>query len=200
VEEPSDAEWRAAGVRLEYGRKSLMREQIPQLRTLLNASFAQLQYATPLTPAEMAASTDGIGFLLDERLLVFASEHDSREPVAFILVLPDFTEFLQKTRGRLSPLRKLEFLLTRERYRAEAVLVVQGTAPAWQGRGILTLLSRQLQANLVAGGYRRLRSTTVGRSNPASARQFSRFGGEPLHGSTLYRRPVEPDPRRSEPR
>jgi hypothetical protein len=140
----------------------------------------------------MVAATDGLSFLLDEKLLLLARDAASGEAIAFVLVLPDISAFVQKIGGRLTPLRQLQLLLTRGRYRSEAILIIQGTDPARQGRGVLSLLSRQLQTNLAAGGYSRLRSTTVGRDNAGSARQFSRFGGRPLHGSTLYRRPVSP--------
>ena len=190
VSEPEPQEFAAAGIRLEYGDKSKTETLIPELLGVLNAAFEQLPYYTRITPAEMAAATDGLSFLLDERLLLLARDDASGEAVAFILVLPDISPFVQKVGGRLTALRQLELLLTRGRYRREAILIIQGTAPARQGRGILTLLSRQLQANLAAGGYRRLRTTTVGLENGGSARQFSRFGGMPLHGSTLYRRPI----------
>lgn len=187
---PTPAEFAGAGVRLEYGDKSKTSTLIPELRGVLNAAFEQLPYYTQITSSEMAAATEGLSFLIDEKLLMFARDSASGEAVAFILVLPDISPFVQKVRGRLTALRQVELLLTRGRYRREAILIIQGTAPARQGRGILTLLSRQLQANLAAGGYRRLRTTTVGLDNIGSARQFSRFGGSPLHGSTLYRRPT----------
>jgi hypothetical protein len=190
AEPPTPHEYARAGIRLEYGDKTKTETLIPELLGVLNAAFEQLPYYTRITPAEMAAATDGLSFLLDERLLLLARDDVSGAPVAFILVLPDISPFVQKVGGRLTALRQLELLLTRGRYRQEAILIIQGTAPARQGRGILTLLSRQLQANLVAGGYRRLRTTTVGLENIGSARQFSRFGGTPLHGSTLYRRPI----------
>ncbi|WP_044439876.1 hypothetical protein [Agreia bicolorata] len=187
---PTPAELAAAGIRLEYGDKSKTDTLIPELLVVLNAAFEQLPYYTRITSAEMKAATDGLSFLLDEKLLLLARDEDSGEGVAFILVLPDISPFVQKVRGRLTALRQLELLLTRGRYRREAILIIQGTAPDRQGRGILTLLSRQLQVNLTEGGYRRLRTTTVGLDNVGSARQFSRFGGRPLHGSTLYRRPT----------
>jgi GNAT superfamily N-acetyltransferase len=189
---PASAEFAAAGIRLEYGEKSKTETLIPELLHVLNAAFEQLPYYTPITPAEMAAATDGLSFLLDERLLLLARDAESGEAVAFILVLPDISPFVQKVHGRLTALRQLQLLLTRGRYRREAILIIQGTAPERQGRGILTLLSRQLQTNLATGGYRRLRTTTVGLGNVGSAKQFSRFGGTPLHGSTLYRRPTSP--------
>ncbi|SMQ71604.1 hypothetical protein [Agreia sp. VKM Ac-1783] len=187
---PTSAELAAAGIRLEYGDKSKTDTLIPELLAVLNDAFEQLPYYTRITPAEMTAATDGLSFLLDEKLLLLARDDRSGKGVAFILVLPDISPFVQKVRGRLTPLRQLELLLTRGRYRREAILIIQGTEPDRQGRGILTLLSRQLQVNLAEGGYRRLRTTTVGLDNAGSARQFSRFGGRPLHGSTLYRRPA----------
>jgi GNAT superfamily N-acetyltransferase len=192
---PTSTELAAVGVRLEYGDRSKTKTLIPELLRVLNASFAQLPYYTQITAEEMTAATDGLSFLLDEKLLLLARDATSGEAVAFILVLPDISEFVQKVRGRLTPIRQLQLLLTRRRYRREAILIIPGTDPSQQGRGILSMLSRQLQTNLAAGGYTRLRTTTVGDDNPGSSRQFSRFGGQPLHGSTLYRRPVpSPDP------
>ena len=187
---PTRNEFAAAGIRLEYGDRSKTDTLISELLVVLNDAFEQLPYYTQITPAEMTAATDGLSFLLDEKLLLLARDDESGEAVAFILVLPDISPFVQKTRGRLTAQRQLELLLTRGRYRREAILIIQGVEPDRQGRGILTLLSRQLQVNLAEGGYRRLRTTTVGLENAGSARQFSRFGGRPLHGSTLYRRPT----------
>ncbi|RFA07676.1 hypothetical protein B7R21_16050 [Subtercola boreus] len=189
---PETEEWTAAGLRLEHGSKREMKRLIPELLTLLNASFAQLPYYTEISAAEMVAATDGLAFLLDENLLLLARDKASGRAVAFVLVVPDITAFVQRVGGRLTLIRQLQLLATRGDYRRDAILVIQGTDPGRQGQGILSLLSRQLQANLVAGGYGALRSTYVGRDNPASAAQFTRFGGRPLHGYTFYRRPVLP--------
>ncbi|MBO0898717.1 hypothetical protein J1G43_01905 [Cellulomonas sp. zg-ZUI22] len=187
---PSEAEWVAAGLRLERGRRSQVGRLVPEVLAVLNRSFAALPYYTPITDAEMAFATDGLGHLVDEDLLLLARDATTGELVAFVLVVPDITAFLQRVGGRLGPLQQLRLLVTRHRYRRDAVLVIQGTEPDRQGQGVLTLLSRTLQAHLARGGYGRLRSTFVGRDNPASARQFQRFGGRPLHGVTFYRRPV----------
>ena len=184
------AEWAAAGLRLEYGSRRRIDEVLPELLALLNRSFAALPYYTEITPDEMAAATDGLAYLLDERLLLLARDAGSGEAVAFVMVVPDITLFVQRIGGRMRPHRRLQLLLTRARYRREAILIIQGTDPARQGRGILSLLSRQLQANLAAGGYRLLRSTYVGRDNIGSARQFERYGGTPLHGYTFYSRRI----------
>lgn len=187
---PSPHEWDAAGLVLERARRSAVARLVPELLEVLNRSFAALPYYTPITPDEMAAATDGLAFLVDEDLLLLARDAASGALVAFVLVVPDITAFLQRAGGRLGPLRQLQLLATRGRYRREAVLVIQGTEPERQGRGVLTLLSRELHAALARRGYERLRCTMIGRDNPGSARQLERFGGRPLHGTTFYRRPV----------
>lgn len=191
VDPPGDDELAAAGVTIEHGSRRRMTQLVPELRELVNASFAQLPYYTPITPDEMAAATDGLAQLLDERLLLLARD-DAGRAVAFVLVIPDITAELQRSGGSLGPVTLARLLAKRGRA-TDAILVIQGAHPDVQGRGIVTLLSRRLQHELRAGGYRALRSTYVGRDNPASARQFSRFGGRELHGYTFYRRPLTPE-------
>jgi hypothetical protein len=161
--------------------------QLPILREMLNESFAQLGYYTPISAEKLTEQTDGLAFLLDERLLLWLEK--AGRPVAFVVVVPDVSEFLMKTGGRLGIVNQLRLLATRRRYRRDAVLVIKGTVPDEQGHGYLTLLSRELHRGLRDGGYRSLRSTFVERDNPASAAQYRRAGGRPLHGHTFYERP-----------
>ena len=153
---------------------------------MLNASFAQLGYYTEISAAQLAEQTDGLAFLLDEGLLLWLEK--AGRPVAFIVAVPDISEFLMTVRGRLGIVEQLRLLATRSRYRRDAVLVIKGTVPSEQGRGYLTLLSREVHRHLEAAGYRALRSTFVERGNAASAAQYLRAGGRPLHGYTFYER------------
>lgn len=183
-----DTRRRAEGLVLRHGSRRRFAAQLPILRAMLNASFAQLGYFTEIGADELAAQTDGLAYLLDEALLLWL-EKDGR-PVAFAVTVPDVSEFLMRVGGRLGPLNQLRLLATRGRYRRDAVIIIKGTVPGEQGRGYLTLLSRELHRNLRAGGYHTLRSTWVERDNPASASQFRRMGGRPLHGYTFYERGV----------
>jgi hypothetical protein len=183
-----DTRLAAEGLVLRHGSRRRFTAQLPILREMLNASFAQLGYYTEISAEELATQTDGLAFLLDEALLLWL-EKDGR-PVAFVVTVPDVSEFFMKVGGRLGVLNQLRLLATRGRYRRDAVLIIKGTVPGEQGRGYLTLLSRELYRGLRAGGYRTLRSTYVERDNPASAAQYRRLGGRPLHGYTFYERDV----------
>ena len=175
---------------VRHGSRRHLRDQLPILGEMLNASFAQLGYYTEISPEQLAAQTDGLAFLLDEALLLWLEK--AGRPVAFIVTVPDISEFLMAVGGRLGIVNQLRLLATRRRYRRDAVLVIKGTVPDAQGCGYLTLLSRELPRGLSDHGYRSLRSTFVERDNPASAAQYRRAGGRPLHGHTFYERSARP--------
>jgi hypothetical protein len=181
-----DARIAAEQLVVRHGSRRGFAAQLPILREMLNASFAQLGYYTPISAEKLAAQTDGLAFLLDERLLLWLEK--AGRPVAFVVVVPDISEFLMAVGGRLGMVNRLRLLATRHRHRRDAVLVIKGTVPDEQGQGYLTLLSRELHPGLRDGDYRSLRSTFVERSNPASAAQYRRAGGRPLHGHTFYER------------
>jgi hypothetical protein len=181
-----DARIAAEQLVVRHGSRRGFAAQLPILREMLNASFAQLGYYTPISAEKLAAQTDGLAFLLDERLLLWLEK--AGRPVAFVVVVPDISEFLMAVGGRLGMVNRLRLLATRHRHRRDAVLVIKGTVPDEQGQGYLTLLSRELHRGLRDGGYRSLRSTFVERSNPAAAAQYLRAGGRPLHGHTFYER------------
>ncbi|AEB45502.1 GNAT family N-acetyltransferase [Micromonospora maris] len=174
------------GVRLEVHRGDLRRldEQLDLLRGMLNDSFAQLGYYTPISAEQLRRQTDGLAYLLDESLLLYLTRDGAA--VAFVLCVPDISEFLAGVRGNLHPVNQLRLLASRRRYRREAVLIIKGVVPRYQGHGYQRLLSAHLHHNLYAAGYTTLRSTYVERDNPASAAQYRRLGGRPLHGYTFY--------------
>ncbi|MEU8181151.1 hypothetical protein AB0B85_01185 [Micromonospora sp. NPDC049044] len=181
-----DARIAAEQLVIRRGSRWRLHRQLPILRRMLNASFAQLGYYTPISADQLAEQTDGLAFLLDEALLLWLEK--AGRPVAFVVTVPDISEYLMSVGGRLGVVNQLRLLATRDRYRRDAVLIIKGTVPDEQGNGYLTLLSRELHRNLANNGYRTLRSTFVERTNVASAAQYRRAGGRPLHGYAFYER------------
>ncbi len=177
------------GVVLRQADRRRLDEQLPVLRQMLNAAFAELGYFTQIEADELAAATDGLAHLLDERLLLWL-ERDG-EPVAFVLVVPDLTAFVRSTGGRLGPVDLARLLVTKGRYRRDAVLIIKGTVPGARGQGLMRHLSRELLEGLQAGGYAALRVTFVEHDNAGSQSQFVAMGGRPLHGTCFYTRAVD---------
>ena len=91
--------------------------------------------------------------------------------------------------GRLGMVNQLRLLATRRRYRRDAVLIIKGTVPRRAGPGLPDAAVRaSCTATCATAATGRLRSTFVERGNPASAAQYRRAGGRPLHGYTFYER------------
>ncbi|GAB3193205.1 hypothetical protein [Nesterenkonia suensis] len=197
---PTAAELSSAGVRrVPASRLRLrgVRGQVEMLRRGLNASFAQLPYYTPISRRQMVRQTAGLELLMDPRLMVLLAD-DSGTLASFALVVPDPAPLLRRSRGELG-LRQLPALLRRGRLRGrlrDAVLIVQGTRPDRQGHGLLSLVARELFAELHAGDWEHLRVTFIGEENPASAAVFAQAGGRPLHRLSFFRRRL---PHRGEP-
>ncbi len=163
-------------------------EELVFIRSMLNASFAQLDYYTTIDEDELAYQVDGLSYLLDERIALYLFKAGT--PVAFILCIPDISEFVRKINGNLNLANQLRLLLTRGRYRREAICVIKGTVPEEQGKGYMGLLSRELLRNLRDAGYHTLRGTFIEDENLASSSQAEHMSGDPLHGVTFYRRAV----------
>lgn len=186
---PSVAELDAAGIRIDEPGRAGLRRGLRVLLPLLNDSFAQLPYYTPFTRGELRAQFDG-PWLLHEPGLFLIARDEQDQPLAFVFAVLDASAVLQGSGGRFGARERWRVLRDRAGMRADAVLMIQGARSDAQGKGIVSLLSRRLHANLADIGCRRLRSTPVGRQNPGSARQFSRFGGRPLHATAYYRQPL----------
>jgi GNAT superfamily N-acetyltransferase len=185
---PFDEE-RIARERLEvrHASRRRMKKELVFVRRMLNESFAQLGYYTEIDEDEFAYQVAGLGFLIDERIALYLFK--AGEPIAFVLCVPDISGFVRTVNGNLNALNQVRLLVTRGRYRSEAIGVIQGTVPREQGKGYLRLLTRELIRNLRSAGYHTLRGTFIEHENVASSAYTGRLG-RPSHGVTFYARDV----------
>ena len=172
---------------IRHANRRRMKQELVFVRRMLNESFAQLGYYTEIDEDELAYQVAGLGFLIDERIALYLFK--AGEPIAFVLCVPDISPFVRMVNGDLNALNQLRLLLTRGRYRREAIGVIQGTVPTEQGKGYLRLLTRELLRNLRVAGYHALRGTFIEHENVASSAYTGRLG-RPAHGVTFYARTV----------
>jgi hypothetical protein len=178
----------AERLEVRHASRRRLEEELPLVREMLNASFAQRGYYTEIDEDEFAYQVDGLAHLIDERIALYLFK-DGR-PIGFLLCIPDISGFVRKVNGDLGLANQLRLLLTRGRYRREAICVIQGIVPHEQGNGYLRLLWGELLRNLRAAGYHTLRGTFVEHANVASSAYADRLG-RPAHGVAFYRRAVE---------
>lgn len=189
----SPAEWAEHGLRRRPVTRLGMRGFAARLLPTLNAAFSALPYFTQISPAQLRSQMAGLSVLADPSLIVDvvgAEEGDDAPSRCFALVVPDPVPVLRRHGGRLGPSALWDLLRLRSRL-TDAVLIIQGTDPRFQGQGLLSLVTREVYAGLVAGGYRRLRVTFIAEDNPASAAVFAKAGGTPLHSLCFLDRRLE---------
>lgn len=200
---PAPQEFAEVGVELLSPGRLGVRKVLDRVLPTLNEAFDPLPYYTPISEKQFASQTSGLELLMDPGLIVAAQEVDasadssSATPVAgFILTVPDPVEHLRATNGALSPTfatRLLRERLSRKRLTTsakDAVLIIQGSRPSVQGRGVVSLLARQLLSTLIQKNYRTLRITFIGEDNPGSEAIPRKAGGHPLHDIRFFLRKV----------
>ena len=172
---------------VRHASRKHLAEELPVVRGMLNASFAQRGYYTEIDEAEFAYQVDGLAYLLDERIALYLYKNGN--PIGFLLCIPDISQFVRKVNGNLGLVNQLRLYGTRSRYRREAICVIQGIVPDEQGNGYLRLLWHELMRNLRTAGYETLHGTFVEHENVASSSYADRLG-RPAHGVTFYAREV----------
>lgn len=206
---PAPQEFAEVGIELLTPGRLGVRKVLNRVLPTLNEAFGPLPYYMPISTEQFASQTSGLELLMDPGLIVAAQEvgaekstpvaspDASSTPVAgFILTVPDPVEHLRASNGALSPTfaaRLLRERLSRQRLTTsakDAVLIVQGSRPSVQGRGIVSLLARQMFSTLVKKNYRRLRITFIGEDNPGSEAIPRKAGGHPLHDIRFFLRKV----------
>lgn len=195
------AEWAEHGLRRRPVTRLGMRSFASRLLPTLNSAFSALPYFTQISPAQLSSQMAGLPVLADPALIVDIvgdEEGDDAPSRCFALVIPDPVAVLRRHGGRLGPAAIWDLLRHRSRL-TDAVLIIQGTDPRFQGQGLLSLVTREVFAGLAAGGYRRLRVTFIAEDNPASAAVFANAGGTPLHSLCFLDRSLESAPARPDP-
>ena len=196
---PAPQEFAEVGVELLSPGRLGVRKVLNRVLPTLNEAFDPLPYYTPISTEQFASQTSGLELLMDPGLIVAAQEVEAEHsaPVAgFILTVPDPVEHLRATNGALSPTfaaRLLRQRLLPQRLTTsakDAVLIIQGSRPSVQGRGVVSLLARQLFSTLIQKNYRRLRITFIGEDNPGSEAIPRKAGGHPLHDIRFFLRKV----------
>ncbi len=184
-----DTNFVSENLAIRYGDKKEFDEQRKVLLPLINKSFSTLPYFTNIDEQEFAFQTDGLEYLIDESLLLFLEKDGV--PVAFVLVVPDISDFIIKCSGNLNMFNQLKLYFSRKKYRKSAILIIKGTDPDFAGSGFQTLLHRELFKNLKAGGYETLFSTFVELTNPGSSASYLRAGGRPLQDFAFFSKELE---------
>jgi hypothetical protein len=135
-------------------RGSLKRD-LGKIREVYNEAWEKNWGFVPMTGEEMDFMAARLKPLLVPELLWIGESprpDGSLEPMAFMLMLPDYNVAIAPTRGRLLPFGWLRFLLARSRVRTVRVVTL-GVKRPWRQSGIQSIMMADSLRFLLKKGY-----------------------------------------------
>jgi hypothetical protein len=128
---------------------------LPKIREIYNDAWEKNWGFVPMTPEEIDFMAKRLKPLLVEELLWLAEAprpDGTLEPIAFMLMLPDYNQAIAPTRGRLFPFGWLKFLLATRKIHTVRVLTL-GIKSAYRMRGIQSIMMADSLRFLLSKGY-----------------------------------------------
>jgi hypothetical protein len=146
---------READILVRTVSKGGLAKDLVKIREVYNEAWEKNWGFVPMTPEEMDFMAKRLKPLLVEDLLWLAEAKKadgSLEPVAFMLMLPDYNVAIAPTRGRLLPFGWLKFLLGVKKIKTVRVLTL-GVKKAYRMRGIQSIMMADSLRYLLSKGY-----------------------------------------------
>ncbi|HEY7368521.1 MAG TPA: N-acetyltransferase, partial [Thermoanaerobaculia bacterium] len=172
--------------------KGSLARDIGKIQEVYNAAWEENWGFVPMTHEEMQFMAARLKALLDPTM-VFLAEHRrpdaSKEPVAFLLAMPDYNVALKAARGRLLPFGWLRFLLASRRIRVLRVVAL-GIKKDWRLRGLQAVMFERVLRNCLKRGWTGCEVSWLLEDNDAILTSVRLFGGSLYKRYRLYARPI----------
>jgi GNAT superfamily N-acetyltransferase len=147
---------------------------LPVLR-LVNDTYSDLLGFAPMSEAEMRKLAGQYMPVLDPALVKIVAE--GKEPVAFVVAMPDMSEGLQRAKGRIFPFGWWHIMQAMKRSK-QLDLFLGAVRRDLQGMGLTCVLARELFREGRARGMTHLDSHLVLENNVRMRAELERLGGE----------------------
>lgn len=181
---------RQSDIRFRPVRRKTLRADLAKVKEIYNEAWDDNWGFVPMTDGEIDFMAERLKPMLAEGLVWLAETE--REPVGFLLAMPDFNESLKPLRGRLlSPglFRFLPYLL-RWKTPATVRVVVLGVKEGYRNRGIESVM---LVEGLRTGfrlGFTGCEASWILEDNLNVRRVIELFGGTPYKTYRIYERSI----------
>ena len=146
---------RSPDITVRNVRKSGLARDLAKIREVYNEAWEKNWGFVPMTPEEMDFMAARLKPLLVAELLWIAEAKKpdgGLEPIAFMLMLPDYNVAIAPTRGRLLPFGWLKFLLAQRKIKTVRVLIL-GVKRPWRMSGVQSIMMADSLRFLLGKGY-----------------------------------------------
>jgi hypothetical protein len=172
--------------------KGDLARDLPRIREVYNEAWEKNWGFVPMTPAEMDFMAKRLKPLVVEELLWLAEARKpdgSLEPIAFMLMLPDYNVAIAKAGGSLLPFGWLKFLLAMRKIKTVRVLTL-GIKLPHRLSGLQAIMMADSLRYLLKKGYTGAEVSWLLEDNDLVIGSVRLWGGRLYKTYRIYDRPV----------
>lgn len=170
---------------LEFGRRAELKPLVRPILRLMNETFTEIEGFAPLDDVEIDDLAKRYLPVVDPRFV--KAVRDSKGLAGFVIGIPDLTEGLKKSRGRLLPFGWW-WLLRAPRKAKRIDLLLGGIRSDVRGRGVDVLMGTAFMANARNAGFEYLDSHHELESNRGVRGEMEAMGGVVYKRLRIYRK------------
>ena len=183
-------ERRQPDLRIRPIRKKNLKADLTKVKEVYNAAWEENWGFVPMTDGDIDFMAGRLKPLLVEDLVLLAET--PREPVAFMMSLPDYNEAMKPMKGKLLTPKILGFLAYLLGWKKPKIvrLITLGIKKTHRNRGIdAVMFAHSLQA-MLAGGYQECEISWILEDNVMVQRPIALFDGEIYKRYRIYEKAV----------
>lgn len=173
-------------VTLEPLNLKKLEKEIHDIHHILNIATTEENYQDAPSIEMIARVAKKMRLFLDRDMIIIAREEETREPIGFCLVLPDFNQVFHKTKGRVSLLKFLYYKNKITRARG----IMQYVIPKYQSTGLIGAMFHEVYKNFKEKGITEFEAGTILEHNIKSLSVFDKFGGKIIKTYRIYGKDV----------
>jgi hypothetical protein len=160
---------------VEFTTRKQLKPYIRPILSLVNDTFTSIYGFTPFTPEEMDDFANRYILVLDPKFIKVI-ENEKKEPIAFVIGMPDISKGIKKSRGYLYPIGFIPVLLSGRKAR-QLNLLLGAVRPDYQNKGLDTILGSAMLESARKAGKTHLDSHLEMETNTKVRAEMEYMGG-----------------------
>ncbi len=170
---------------VEFSSKKELKPYVIPILELMNKTFIDIYGFVPLNDTEKKDLANRFLMIIDPAFIKVAEVEGI--PVGFIIAMPDISESIKRSGGKLFPLGLLRILIELRKSK-KMLLVLGGIVKAYRGRGIDVLLGMKLIETGLRRRMETIDSHLILESNQQMRAEYEKLQGEVVKRFRIYQK------------
>jgi hypothetical protein len=173
---------------INFKSKKQLKPYIRPILTLMNETFKDIYAFSPLTEKEMDEFAGRYLMVLDPKFIK-AIENDKQELIAFIIGMPDISDGIRKSKGKLFPFGFIKILRSQKKTK-QLNLLLGGIREDYRNKGLNTLLGVEMLNSAKERGLEYIDSHLELEDNLKMRAEMERMGGKVYKRYRIFTKPI----------